>query len=123
MEQEYTALFLGKRYRETMMREVSVVPNKGEATAIVCRFSDNAGVVASTDLAGRPITLEMTPEKKAEKTPLANAKAKEAKSVIYYRIADMVDCRLTDGTRELATARMPIYQWGVVTQLPVTPVK
>ena len=123
MEQEYTALFLGKRYREISMKEVSVVPTKGEPTAIVCRFSEGAGVVASSDLAGRPITLEMTPEKRAEKSPLMNRKSKETKGTIYYRIADMVGCRLTDGARELADARMPMYQWGEVVQMPITPVK
>ena len=74
------------------------------------------------DLSGRPITLEMTPEKKAEASPLAN-RNKEIKGGVFYRIADMVNCRLTDGNRQIAQAQMPIYQVGVVVQVPVTAVK
>jgi len=64
----------------------------------------------------------MTPEKKAEASPLAN-RNKEIKGGVFYRIADMVNCRLTDGNRQIAQARMPIYQFGVVVQVPVTAVK
>ena len=122
LEQEYLALFLGKQYRQTVAREYNALPSKDENTLVVCRFSDTAGLLPDNDLSGRPITLEMTPEKKAEASPLAN-RNKEIKGGVFYRIADMVNCRLTDGNRQIAQARMPIYQFGVVVQVPVTAVK
>ena len=122
LEQEYLALFLGKQYRQTVAREYNALPSKDENTLVVCRFSDTAGLLPDNDLSARPITLEMTPEKKAEASPLAN-RNKEIKGGVFYRIADMVNCRLTDGNRQIAQARMPIYQFGVVVQVPVTAVK
>ena len=108
--------------RQTVAREYNALPSKDENTLVVCRFSDTAGLLPDNDLSGRPITLEMTPEKKAEASPLAN-RNKEIKGGVFYRIADMVNCRLTDGNRQIAQARMPIYQFGVVVQVPVTAVK
>lgn len=124
LEQEYMALFLGKQYRETFVKVYSVIPTKGENTAVVCRFSEAAGLLVDTDLSGRPIVLEMTPEQKVEKSPLANRKgSKDGKGMVFYRIADMVNCRLTDGGREIAQDRMPIYQCGMIVQIPVAAVK
>lgn len=123
LEQEYLSLFLGKQYRQTVVREYTAVPNKDENTVVVCRFSDATGLLPDTDLSGRPITLELTPEKKAETSPMANRKNKEVKGSVFYRIADMVNCRLTDGNRQIAQVRMPVYQYGVVVQVPVTAVK
>lgn len=124
MEQEYLSLFLGKQTLETVVREFEVVPTKGENTLIICRISDNGGIVDASDLAGRPLTLEMTPEQQTDRSPWVNKKeSKDPKGMIYYRIADMVNCRVMDGTREIAQSRLPIYQFGAIVQMPAAALK
>lgn len=123
LEQEYLSLFLGKQYRQRVVEEFSVIPQAGENTVVVCRFSENGGLLPASDLSGRPITLELNPEGKTANSPWVGQKGKDTKGSVYYRIADMVNCRLTDGNREIAVERMPIYQFGVIVQIPVSAVK
>ena len=74
----------------------------------------------SSDLSGRPILVEMTPEMKVQGGSMGESKGK---NTIYYRVADIANCRLLDGNRELAQSRVPVYQFGEVIQVPVPVVK
>lgn len=124
LEQEYTALFLGKQYRERIVRTYDVIPEGGKPTAVVCRFSEQGGLLAQSDLTGTPVVVELAPEKKLESSPWAHrTPAKDTRGLVYYRIADMVDCRLTDRGRELTACRLPIYQFGLVVEVPAASLK
>ena len=122
MEEEYLALFLGKQFRQKIVREYDVIPEQGKNSAIVCRFSDLGGLLPSSDLSGRPVLIEMTPEQKAQNSALTR-KSKDSRGTVFYRIADVVDCRLTDGKREIAQSRVPVYQFGEVVEVPVNSLK
>ena len=111
LEQEYMSLFLGKHYRQTEVRVFSVVPAKDEKNSVAFRFNENAGVLAASDLTGRPITLEFTPEIVTSAVP-ATKLSGASKDVIYYRPAVMAECKVTDGRTELAQERIPVYQFG-----------
>ena len=50
-------------------------------------------------------------------------KSKDSRGTVFYRIADVVDCRLTDGKREIAQSRVPVYQFGEVVEVPVNSLK
>lgn len=54
LEQEYLSLFLGKQFRQRIVREFSVVPSKDEPTTVVCRFSNTAGLLPADDLSAGP---------------------------------------------------------------------
>lgn len=123
LEHEYLALFLGKQSHQQVVREFDVVPEAGKNNIMVCRFSDTEGALGVSDLSGRPIVLEMTPEKKAQQSPIVNRTTKDSRGTVHYRIADMVNTALVDGKREIARARIPIYQYGVVVEIPVTSLK
>lgn len=123
MENEYLALFLGKQFSEKMVVEYDVIPQKDKNNLVVCRFSETAGLLPVSDLSGRPITMEFVAEKKAQVTPLANKNSKDSRGTVFYRIADVVDCKLVDGKREIAQSRIPIYQYGVTVEVPVTSFK
>ena len=123
LEQEYLSLFLGKQFRQRIVREFSVVPSKDEPATVVCRFSDTAGLLSADDLSGRPVLLELAPENKAQSLAPERRASKDSRSTILYRVADMVNCRLMDGNREIAQSRLPLYQFGQVIELPVTSVK
>lgn len=122
LEQEYLALFLGKQYTVQEVRNFTVIPEMGKATAVVCRFSEAAGVVEAVDLSGRPIVLEFAPEGRAQRTALAR-RGKDPRGTIFYRVADVVKCRLVDGKQVLMQERLPIYQFGQVVEIPVTSLK
>ena len=123
LEQEYLSLFLGKQFRQRIVREFSVVPSKDEPATVVCRFSDTAGLLSADDLSGRPVLLELAPENKAQSLAPERRASKDSRGTILYRVADMVNCRLMDGNREIAQSRLPLYQFGQVIELPVTSVK
>lgn len=121
MEQEYLALFLGKQSRQQIVSEFTVIPEKGKNNTTVCRFSETAGAVPASDLSARPIVLEMIAEKKVQSMPPT---AKPAKGgTFFYRIADIADCVLIDGKREIARERIPVYQFGTVVEIPATSLK
>ena len=123
LEQEYMALFLGKQYRQRIVKVYNVIPKEGNNNEVVCRFSEMAGAVDAADVSARPIFLDMTPENKVSQTPIVNKPAKDFRGIVYSRIADMTVCRLMDGKNELAQDRIPVYQFGKVVQIPVTSIK
>ena len=94
LEQEYLSLFLGKQFRQRIVREFSVVPSKDEPATVVCRFSDTAGLLSADDLSGRPVLLELAPENKAQSLAPERRASKDSRGTILYRVADMVNCRL-----------------------------
>lgn len=123
LENEYLALFLGKQFRQRLVRTFDAVPETGKQNLIVCRFSETAGAVPVSDLSARPVILEMTPENKVQNTPVAAKPTKDSRGMVYYRIADIANCVLTDGQNRIATARIPIYQFGITVEIPVTSLK
>ena len=123
LEQEYLALFLGKQYREKIVKEYEITPEKDKNNPIVCRFSETAGLLPASDLSGRPIVMEMTAENKTENSPLARRTSKDPRGMVSYRIADIVNCKLVDGKTEIAQQRVPIYQFGITVEIPVTSLK
>ncbi len=108
MEGELLALFLGKQYEETLVKEFTVVPEAGKTNYIVCRFSADQGTMSGSDLSGTPLILSVESEKTF--SPLPEKREKTPKT--YYAVPDYARCRLLDGTTELATVRIPIYQFG-----------
>lgn len=122
IEDEYIALFLGKRFIQPVVRKYEVVPEAGKNTVVVCRFSDSGGLLPDNDLSGRPIVLELTPEKKAQTTTVPRI-GKDPRGVVYYRVADIAQCRLVDGKQVIVSERIPVYQFGSVVEVPVTSVK
>lgn len=123
LEQEYLSLFLGKQYVQQMVREYTILPDSGKVNYIVCRFSDTAGLMAGSDLSGRPLVLELRPEGRADAKSLPRRAPRDNRPGINFRVADFVNCRLVDGTSELAARRVPIYQWGTTIDVPVGTVK
>lgn len=115
LEQEYLSLFLGKQTLQTIVKEYNVVPVADKSSYIVARFSPTAGLVPDTDLGGRPIILMLKSEDSVSQ-PIAGKK--DSRPMIYYRVADFVNCRLMDASAELAKERIPMYQFGATVEVP-----
>ncbi len=118
IENEYLALFLGKRTVTRTVSTFSVLPDPKKSTLILCRFSDSKGVVSDTDLSGRPITLEFTAEAAAAIDPALTAPRKGVASVAY-RVPVSQVAKAMDGNTELARQRVAVYQAGPVIYVPV----
>lgn len=123
IEEEYLALFLGKRFTQQVVRKFQVLPEAGKNSVIVCRFSETGGLLPDNDLSGRPIVLELTPEKKAQNLTLPRPAGKDTRGMVHYRIADIVRCRVVDGKEVMISERIPVYQFGTIVEIPVTSLK
>lgn len=113
LEEEYTALFTGRRHVEVTTKQFSVLPEMSKDRITAFRFNDTKGAVPVSDLSGRPINLELTTE------GIAPASNKQSGRVITYRVPQVSIVKLTDGQTVLTTQRVPIYQNGNYISVPV----
>lgn len=115
IEAEYVSLFIGKRFTQRIVKTFSVVPTNGKNRITAFRFSDSKGIVADTDVSGRPINIELTPEVVESRVESAAKKGR----TVTYRIPLVEFTKLTDGQEVLSTMRIPVFQLGQVTEAPV----
>jgi hypothetical protein len=121
LEEEYMSLFVGKSSFDTQAMTFEVVPDAKQPKQlyVIFRFSETKGLLASTNLAGRPVVLELTPENNVKATP-SNASDKDKKGKrVSYRIPEIMQARVLDGQAVLLQTRLPVYQLGVVMTLPI----
>ena len=142
VEKEYLTLFTG--YKETQIETASfeVVPRAdGVQKYIAFRLSDNDGLVPADNLSGKPILMEITPEAFAEtdvtkaekeaeaaakaqleatgKAPKVKAPAEKRDVQVYFRIPAICTVTIKNGVELLLQSRMPVYQLGQESSLPV----
>lgn len=120
LENEYLSLFFGKTFKQQVVRSYDVIPEKGRTTAIVCRFSELGGLMPASDLSGSPIVLEMTPEGKTTGVVLPTIVSKDDRGKVYVRVADVAACRLLNGSTEILSERVPIFQFGEIIEAPIS---
>jgi len=117
---DYTALFIGKSYKEKHNYIFEVVPDgKGAKGLVAFRFSPTAGVLPENNVSGKPIMLDLEPNTDLTRNASqASAPGEGSSAGIYYRIPGFAIVRLLNGSDVLAQSRLPIAQLGVVTPLP-----
>lgn len=118
LEEEYMSMFLG--YSDTQVQKMNydVVPVAGTAAQryVAFRVSDTDGLVAADNVSGRPYILDLTPQEIS--VAPSSAKATAAK-VVYYRIPSVCSVRLSDGVNILLQSRVPVYQLGTESSIPI----
>lgn len=119
MENEYLELFFGKQTKTTYTVRYKVTPSSKDNTFVVCRFRDDSGLIPVNDLTAEPVMLDCRPTNIASSVYPYDEKRKPGKGEAIYAVADMVNCRVMFGKRELGNAQLPMYQYGVSTVLPV----
>lgn len=121
LEEEYMTLFVGYSEFQTQKMRFEVVPESGLESQmyVAFRLSDTAGLVPADNLSGKPIVMEILSQPFADpEVPFEQAKnAKEVEA--YYRIPAVCTVKLMDGANLLLQSRMPIYQLGRESSLPV----
>ena len=96
---------------------ITITPDKSEY--LVCRFSDDAGVVAADDLSGKPIVLKVETAPYKEYAELKPLGPKDKVSAEYV-IVPQSKCLLVVGTELKGTISFasPLYGKSV-TALPI----
>lgn len=119
LEKEYMSLFIGYSDIQVQQMNYDVVPSADTKSQryVAFRVSDEEGLVASDNVSGKPYLLELTAEKVSD-AQQGGAKPAAVK-VAYYRIPAICSVRLTDGVNILLQSRVPVYQLGVESSIPV----
>ena len=121
LEEEYMMLFAGYSEYQTQKMRFEVIPDAANESNmyVAFRLSDTAGLVPADNLSGKPVIMEIIPQVFAD-TEVTVEDAKNKKEVLaYYRIPAVCTVRLMDGANLLLQSRMPIYQLGQETSLPL----
>ena len=91
---------------------------KGE---VIFRDSNENGVVPASDLSGKPVLIEFETDKKLIDTYTDMAKSENpsaGESGFFYRMPAMTTVKIINDLTTVATARLPIAQFGVVAPVP-----
>jgi hypothetical protein len=123
LENEYMTLFLGYTDIQSQKMNFDVIPQAGRENQkyIAFRLSDSAGLLPADNLSGKPVLIEFIPQEVAAvQVQVPEKDAKKIPAVVaYYRIPAVCTVKITEGTTQLLQTRMPVYQLGVVSTVPV----
>lgn len=121
LEQEYMTLFTGYSESQKQTMSFDVIPDGSRENHkyIAFRLSDVAGLVPADNLSGKPIVMEIIPQT-FQQVPKQDEDHKKTTSVLaYYRIPAICTVKLIDGAEILMQSRVPVYQLGQESSLPV----
>ncbi|MCH5330137.1 MAG: DUF4831 family protein [Alistipes sp.] len=110
-ETAYLELFFGKRAVTAETVRLTVHPSGDKFGYVLCRFSEKEGIVPSTDLSGEMVMLRIEPSGDTSLKYIREATEKD-KSAVECRVADLSTCILSCGTEELASAVLPLFEYG-----------
>ena len=122
LEEEYMTLFVGYSEYQTQRMKFEVVPDAQRESQmyVAFRLSDAAGLVNSENMSGRPVVMEIVPQVFAEPEVTNVVEEKKQQPVMaHYRIPAVCTVRLIDSGNILMQTRLPIYQLGRESSLPV----
>ena len=122
MEKNYLSLFTGHTTYTHEVFSFDFVPTTtGGNGEIVFRFSDEKGVVPSTDLSGKPVMLKVEPLDDLVKKYSGNAKSANpsaGESGVYYRMPGVANVSLIYELKTIASMRATVSQFGAVAPVP-----
>lgn len=110
-ETAYLELFLGKRVVTVKTVRLTVHPSSDKFGYVLGRFNEKDGILPSTDLSGEMLMLRIEPSGDTSLKYLSEATGRE-KNIVKCRIADLSTCILSCGTEQIASAVLPIFEFG-----------
>lgn len=131
LEEEYMVLFTGYSEFRTQKKRFEVIPSSDNANQmyVAFRLSDSEGLVQADNLSGKPIIMQIiVPEFAQTHSQVEQPKDKKGNEIpdkakkevmAYYRIPAMCTVKLMDGTDLLLQGRIPVYQLGQESSLPM----
>jgi len=124
LENEYMALFIGKKFTSTYNAVFEFTPTESDLNQpyILFRFSEDKGVLQPNDLRGRPILVEMEKLNRTKNLSFIvndlNKEGSDYKDKLFYRFPDQAIIRLIDGNKKIADRKLSINQFGIITTIP-----
>lgn len=121
LEEEYMMLFAGYSEKQTQKMRFEVVPKADQSGQmyVAFRLSDAAGLVPADNLSGKPVVMEIVPQE-FHVPQVTEEELKNKKEVLaYYRIPAVCTVKLMEGANLLLQSRMPVYQLGQESSIPV----
>lgn len=115
-ETAYLELFLGKRVVTVETIRLTVHPSSDKFGYVLGRFNDKDGLLPSTDLSGEMLMLRIEPSGDTSLKYLKESTGRE-KNVFECRIADHSTCILSCGTDQIASAVLPLFEFGRTVQI------
>lgn len=114
-ENELSSLFVGKRNRQLMKKNLIFTPDSVNEKEVLFRFSSKKGVVEANDLSGNPFYLELTADTISVSQP---AETKEITKISINTIVPVnATVSITDGIKALLTEKVELPQFGTVVPL------
>ncbi|HPT11986.1 MAG TPA: DUF4831 family protein [Bacteroidales bacterium] len=125
LEKEYTELFTGKKWSEIKHFRFWFTPQPSMAggKTTIFNFSAEEGVKNTGNSKGQPVYIEMMASGKTKDLNLVVRPVTSKNEVglsdrLYYRVPDIADIRITNGSTVFCTARKLVYQFGSIVALP-----
>ena len=125
LEQEHMMLFTGYSESQVQKMRFEVVPSAEQENQMYIAFclSDTDGLVPADKVTGKPVIMQIIPQEfMVPEASVVNEKGKKktvSEVLAYYRIPAVCTVKLMDGAELLLQSRMPIYQLGQESSLPV----
>ncbi len=122
-EKNFISLFAGKtiKIKHTQTFELTPDPLSSYNNYVICRFSEQNGVLEPTDITGTPVyfTLEskqnMTLSNKTEEDP-----KKPQQKGLFYCLPGEVNIVIKDKTTEIFKSELSLAQYGKTAYLPAS---
>ncbi len=122
IEKKYLSLFVGRTTYSEHVFSIDFVPGKaGNKGEVIFRISDENGVVPASDLSGKPVMIEFENEDALVQKASQLAKSDNplaGESGVYYRIPGISNVKIINDLKVIATARIPVAQFGTVAPVP-----
>ena len=109
-EQAYLELFLGKQLTTRTTQRYTITPERSKQQYLICRFSDEKGLLPASDLMGNMIVLQLAPEEKVA-VSIAEAGPKDLSTATCV-VANPTTCTVQAAGEEVGRAVLPIFQYG-----------
>lgn len=123
LEKEYLSLFVGYTEYSGQRVNFDVIPQKDRENQmyIAFRLSDADGLMPADYASGRPVVMKIIPDALNEQSLPEKSKVRTPKNAVslHYRIPATCTVNLMEGTKLLLQARVPVYQLGIESVLPV----
>jgi len=114
IEEEYLALFIGRRIITEISKNFHYSPETGEDSnrEVLFRFSQTGGFINADGSEGIPVVLEFQAMNKMKELGNVKLPVRPQPNSVPYRIADQVNIRLLAGEQIWAEAIYPVFQFG-----------
>ena len=119
LEEQYMTMFLGYTDYSVQRMNFDFSPKKGDGQVyVVFRISDEAGLLPSDNMSGRPVVATLEIEGGKTDAEVSGSE-KMTDLVLFYRMPAVAVVKVTDGTTLLSQSRIPFYQLGETLSMPV----